>query len=197
MGGAQHGSELGTAARRAIGALGLREKEFEQLTYTKNPRIPSSLNILPMARSTPLPRKEQSCQRAGVALPVPCRCACALQPPAAAVCPRSHHASDEEGSSAPPQPLKKGRVCNDTWDNTQLADHSLNAEFRRALLGFEWIHVPQPQHIMCFDSADSQPKNPVLSLGARAGSRGLAAITSRTLSGDCTRSFAPQRGRCY
>lgn len=62
-------TEVGRAARRAIGAFGLWEKVFkQQLTYTKNPRIPSSLNILPMALNTPLPRKEKSSKCARVAL---------------------------------------------------------------------------------------------------------------------------------
>lgn len=56
-------AEGGRAARRAISAFRLWEKVFkQQFTYTKNPRIPSSLNILPMALNTPLPRKEKSCE---------------------------------------------------------------------------------------------------------------------------------------
>lgn len=59
-------TEVGRATRRATSALGLQEKVLKQLTYTKNPRIPSSLSILPMALNTPLPRKEKSCKHQGL-----------------------------------------------------------------------------------------------------------------------------------
>lgn len=75
----------GRAVSRAISAFRLWEKVFkQQLTYTKNPRIPSSLNILPMALNTPLPRKEKSCECAELSHLCPVH----RQPPAMAVPPQ-------------------------------------------------------------------------------------------------------------
>lgn len=144
MGGAQHDSEAGRVARRAIGAFGLPEKIFkQQLTYIKNPRIPSSLNILPMALKTPLPRKEKSYKRAGVALSVS-RALCSHQPQNYVPPKPLHQQCSRQLCSPPPQP--KGcvctlPVCNNAWDNIRLADNCLNAEARRALLGFVQVNT--------------------------------------------------------
>lgn len=121
---------VGRAAGRAISAFRLQEKVFkQQLTYTKNPRIPSSLNILPMALNTPLPRKEKSCECAELFH------ICPVQPHMHPRAPSHGSASPAtipaEGSlfcllSSDQAGLKEGRVCtlpvcSDTWENTQPA----------------------------------------------------------------------------
>lgn len=143
--GVQRDSEAGRAARRAPGAFGHQEKGFNQrLTYTKNPRIPSSLNILPMALNTPLPGEEKSSKRAGAA-PAPSHAAshalCSHQPQQCPPQPPCQRCSRQLWSAASPQPVKGGRGCalpagSNTRDKAQLADNCSNAEARRALLGF-------------------------------------------------------------